>query len=127
MKGSIKRLLKKLEKDGLKCRNCTEHFRRYLKDFNRDLIVQNRTNLFMFFVDLHNNINKMNNKKTLTIDEVEEIYKDTNNIEIDLIDNYNLNIKRLLVEYRIDKFPVIYNTESRKMIKKRLGLFVLKK
>lgn len=127
IKSSIKKLLKKLESNGLKCRNCTEHFRRYLKDFNRDEIVRNRDNLFIFFVELHNKINKMNSKRQLSIEEINEIYKDTDKIEIDLIDNYKLNIKRLLLENKIEMFPDIYNTEGRKMMKRRLGLFVLEK
>ena len=78
-------------------------------------------------VVIHNKINKMNSKRILSKDEVLDIYRDTDKIEIDLIDNYNLNIKRLLLDNSIDTFPDKYNKDGRRLMKKRLGLFVLEK
>ena len=73
-KKSIKKLLSKMERDGLKCRNCTNHFRRYLANKNRDLIVSSKMNLVNFFIDLHNNVNRMNGKIEYNLERVEDLY-----------------------------------------------------
>lgn len=126
-KSNIKKLLKNMENDGLSCPNCRNHFKEYLSDKNRDIIVSNRDNLFNFFVDLHNNVNKRLGKGELSKRDVKEIYKDLENINKELINNYGIDIGLLLESERVNEFPNIYNKESRKIIRRRLGLFVLEK
>lgn len=126
-KMSIKKLLSKMEKDGLKCRNCTNHFRNYISNKNIEIIVANKNNLVNFFIDLHNNVNRMNGKIEYKKEEVYELYKDLEKISNEIEEEYGLNINNLLITNKINKFPDIYNTEGRILMKRKLGLFVLEK
>lgn len=56
------------------CIICKTHWKNNLKKFNLDVVVASRSNLFTFLVNAHNNVNKINNKKELTIQEAKEIY-----------------------------------------------------
>jgi len=56
------------------CLICKAHWRENLKKFNLDVVVASRLNLFTFLVNAHNNVNKINNKKELTIEEAKKIY-----------------------------------------------------
>lgn len=127
MKMSIKRLLKKLSGDGLTCNNCRRHFIKYLSDKNREKIGSNKEELINFFLGLHNNINKRNNKKEWSKKEVKEFYKDSERISNELILNLDINIISLLKTREIDKFPDIYNKIGRERLKRKWGLFILEK
>lgn len=56
------------------CLICKTHWITNMKKFNLDVVVSSRQNLFTFLVNAHNNVNKMNNKKELSINEAKEIY-----------------------------------------------------
>jgi hypothetical protein len=127
IKMSIKRLLKKLSGDGLTCNNCRRHFIKYLSDKNREKIGSNKEELINFFLGLHNNINKRNNKKEWSKKEVKEFYKDSERISNELILNLDINIISLLKTREIDKFPDIYNKIGRERLKRKWGLFILEK
>lgn len=126
-KKSIKKLLSKMERDGLKCRNCTNHFRRYLANKNRDLIVSSKMNLVNFFIDLHNNVNRMNGKIEYNLERVEDLYKEPEQINNEIESKYKVNLKDLLIKNKIEEFPNIYNTKGKLLMKKRFNLFVLEK
>lgn len=124
-KKEIKKLLGKMKGDGISCPQCRQHFINYLQKLNVDEIVKSKDSLFNFFVDLHNSVNKKLGKGVLNYEKVRELYKDLDKIENELINMYSLNIRELLVSNNLINFPVIHNTKSRNMIKKRLNLFVL--
>jgi hypothetical protein len=126
-KMSIKRLLKKIEENGLKCNNCKIHFRRYLSDKNREKIVSCKEKLIKFFVGLHNNVNKRNKKREWSREEVKDFYKETEIINSEILLKYNIDIKRLLENNEIDKLPYLYNSKGRERMKRRWGLFILEK
>ena len=126
-KMSIRKLLSKMGKDGLKCRNCTNHFRNYISNKNIEIIVTNKNNLVNFFIDLHNNVNRMNGKIEYKKEEVYELYKDLEKISNELEEKYELNINNLLITNKINEFPDIYNTEGSILMKRKFGLFVLEK
>jgi len=60
----------------LPCKECQIHASDYIsnnKD-NLELICSTRDNLFNFFVDFHNEVNKRKNKKTITYEDAKKIY-----------------------------------------------------
>ena len=60
----------------LPCKECQIHASDYIyknKD-NLDFICSSRDNLFKFFVDFHNEVNKRNNKKVISHEEAKKIY-----------------------------------------------------
>jgi hypothetical protein len=60
----------------LPCDKCIDHCTSYIESEykNMDNIVSSRKNLFNFFVDMHNYVNKRYNKKVLTYDEAWNLY-----------------------------------------------------
>ena len=124
-KKCVKKLLKNMENEGLTCPNCRMHFRNFLVKKDRSKIVNNKENLINFFIDLHNDVNSRLGKGILSKKDVKELYNDLDKIRIDLINGYGIDMLKLLEENRIKEFPNKYNNKSRKMIRKRLGLFVL--
>ena len=124
-KNSVKKLLKNMENEGLSCPNCRIHFRKFLEKKDRNKIVSSKENLIDFFIDLHNDVNNRLGKGILSKEDVKELYNDLDKIRKDLINGYGIDMKKLVSENKIKEFPNRYNNNSRKMIRRRLGLFVL--
>ena len=66
------------------CVKCKEHSTAFIENhFDKlDEIVANRNNLFNFFVDFHNHVNKKYNKKIFTYDEAWKLYTGKAQIKI---------------------------------------------
>jgi hypothetical protein len=61
----------------LPCDACKQHAIEYLSSiWNKNLnwIVENRNNLFIFWWQFHNHVNKMLNKPLVSFDKAKEIY-----------------------------------------------------
>jgi hypothetical protein len=61
----------------LSCDTCKNHASVFI-DINKDnigFICSSKTNLFNFFVDFHNTVNKRLNKETITYEEAMKLYK----------------------------------------------------
>ena len=58
----------------LPCENCKQHAQAYIQSRNIDNVVKTRTNLFNFYVDFHNEVNKRYGKKIVSYDEAEKIW-----------------------------------------------------
>lgn len=56
------------------CIICKAHWRDNFKKYNLDAVVSSRSNLFTFLVNAHNNVNKINNKKEISVKDAKEIY-----------------------------------------------------
>ena len=66
------------------CAKCKEHATAFIENhFDKlDEIVENRTNLFNFFVDFHNYVNKRYNKKIFTHEEAWKLYTEKGQVKI---------------------------------------------
>ena len=58
----------------IRCYTCQKHYSEYLKNNNVEYACQSRLFLIKWLINLHNNINVINNKKVLTYYEVFKIY-----------------------------------------------------
>ena len=60
----------------LPCEKCKVHAINYIETIKNELdyICNGRENLFKFFVDFHNSVNKRNNKKEISYEEAYKIY-----------------------------------------------------
>ena len=58
------------------CEICRDHAISHIQNNydNLDLVVSNRENLFNFFVDFHNNVNRRYNKPEMNYDEAYDLY-----------------------------------------------------
>jgi|SaaInlStandDraft_6_1057023.scaffolds.fasta_scaffold24363_1 hypothetical protein len=73
----------------------------------------NKDDLIKFFIDLHNNVNDRNNKKILSIDDVNAIYL---NFDSEYLKKYGLNINKLWENKIIYKLPEIINSYTRHIL-----------
>ena len=68
----------------LPCEFCSEHFKKNLEKYPlNEEVLQNNKNLIQWLINIHNEVNVLNNKRKYTYDEVynmyENIYKKNNN------------------------------------------------
>ena len=56
------------------CLSCKEHFYSFLRNSNLDHATNSRENLFAFFVDIHNYVNKRYNKPMMTLEDAKRMY-----------------------------------------------------
>jgi len=56
------------------CINCKEHFYDFLKTVDLNKVVSSKENLFAFFVDTHNYVNKRYGKKEMSLEAAKELY-----------------------------------------------------
>lgn len=69
----------------LPCKSCSIHATNYIKSnmSRMDVIVSGREQLFNFFVDFHNDVNRRNGKPVLSLSDAKKLY--TNGINIQKI------------------------------------------
>lgn len=65
-------LIKTLTK--IPCSICSKHYTNYINKCKLEKIYNTKLSLILFFIDLHNTINKRNNKLELSYNEVFKIY-----------------------------------------------------
>jgi hypothetical protein len=69
----------------LPCESCRSHFSQYINKYPLDEhILKSKDNLIIWILGAHNNINKLNNKKLITLDEFYSYYDNT----------YKMNVKK---------------------------------
>tara|TARA_B100000524_G_C23560865_1_gene338246 strand:+ start:266 stop:775 length:510 start_codon:yes stop_codon:yes gene_type:complete len=111
-KQSIIKLIDVMSTTGISCPMCRKHFNEWIKNNDvKKYLEKNR--LKLYFINLHNNVNKQRKKKILKIEEVDVIYK---NFEDDELKSYDLDIKMLFLENKIYEFPNIINSKTRQKL-----------
>ena len=107
------------KKDGLECPKCRTHLIRYLKTHP----IQNclsTEECITWFVNLHNDVNKRNNKKIFSEEETKELYKERND---NLTLSYTIDILKLLQEENLASFVDLINGDVRKQLYQELRIF----
>jgi hypothetical protein len=56
------------------CVICREHYISHLSKVDVQKVVNNRDNLFKFFVDIHNIVNKYSGKNAMSLQEAKNLY-----------------------------------------------------
>jgi hypothetical protein len=56
------------------CLSCQEHFFTFLKKSDMDRITASRENLFKFFIDAHNYVNRRFGKSEMSLSEAKKMY-----------------------------------------------------
>jgi hypothetical protein len=112
-KHQLKQLIEiMMEKDGLSCVICRNHFIQWVKKHDIDEIVKNKTNLFAFFWSCHNDVNKRKGKSIISYDSVYKLYT-KKNWKVLLPNNASrakdpskgVNILLLLKNNKLKEFP----------------------
>lgn len=81
----------------LPCDTCANHFQQSIQNSDFNKILQSRENLFEWFVDVHNSVNKQNKKKEWNYNEVYTNLKISNEQKIKYIKNYKLYLSLILI------------------------------
>ena len=118
-KNQIKKLIDNMIKDGILCTKCKKHFIDWCNNNDITTFYNNRTDLILYFRNLHNNINIRNKKKIFTSNEVDNIYINFND---KILIEYKLDIKKLFENNNIYQFLDIINTLTRQMLLKEFGV-----
>ena len=63
----------------LPCPTCAKHYQENLKKFNLDEALESKDKLTKWLIDMHNEVNKKNNKRIYSYDEVIKIYNEKYN------------------------------------------------
>jgi len=76
-------------KNVIPCPKCREHYKENLQKYPLDDVLESKEKLVKWLIDIHNEVNKSNNKKIYSYDEViqkyDKMYKGSNNINTILI------------------------------------------
>lgn len=65
-------------KDIIPCEKCREHYKANLKKNSLHQSLESKQSLFNWTVDVHNVVNKIHNKKTISYKEARKIYMNAN-------------------------------------------------
>ena len=118
-KEQIYKLIEKMRNNGILCTRCRNHFNLWCNDNDIKLHYNNKNNLIDYFINLHNDVNKRNNKKLFSRNEVDLIY---NNFDDKILINYKINIKQLFEENKVYELPNIINSFTRQMLLVEFGI-----
>ncbi len=89
---------------GLSCSSCIIHFKEYMKKQNMYDICKNRENLKKFMIDLHNHVNKQNNKEILSYETVDKMYVNIKDKCKRILREKNIDIIERLKKYEVYTF-----------------------
>jgi hypothetical protein len=80
-KQQIIHLIRVMATNGIPCEICKNHFRKYIYENPIDDFLINNIHLSKYFVQLHNHVNKTNNKPIFSFQNALDMYKKTNEFE----------------------------------------------
>ena len=113
-------LLQRMTKvDGLECPKCRSHLKQFIHKYPIEKCLSNR-DCILWFVNLHNDVNKRNNKKICSEEETKEMYKERND---SLTISYDLDILNLLKEEKLATFVDLMNGDVRDKMYRELRIF----
>jgi hypothetical protein len=75
----------------LPCENCKQHAQAFIQSRDLNNAVKSQKNLFKFYVDFHNEVNKRYNKRVISYKEAEKIWSGS---------DPNVQIKCNLIEFK---------------------------
>lgn len=118
-KSDISKLIYNMNNGGISCHDCALHFKTYSDKNKIELCYNNKEQLFKYFVDLHNDVNIKTNKQLISIENAKELYKNSNN---ELINEYNIDVKNYVLNYKLSTLPNIINTKIKNDIMKKYNI-----
>ena len=100
----------------LPCLNCRQNFNEHIKKIPlTDEILATNTTLIQWGIDMHNEVNKMLGKPSITISDVIDIYIKKNKYNKNPSDNGKINAL-ILVQCIIIIIMIVYIIRNRRMI-----------
>ena len=112
-KYQIEVLFKIMSTTGIKCPRCRKHFTSWISKYDIRNYYNSKNDLIRYFINLHNNVNKSNNKKKLSLNEVNDIYL---NFDNNYLKKYHLDINLLIKKKQIFKFVDTINSITRQKL-----------
>ena len=107
-KRQLLELTNKMIDNGISCNICKKHFEIWNNLYPIEENYNSRDDIMKWYQDLHNDINMKNNKKSLQMEQILDIYKNFDYIE--LVKIYKIDIISLFVNRELKNFPdILYN------------------
>jgi hypothetical protein len=118
-KDDARQLFLNIRNNGLPCTICAAHFGAYTGQHPFEDAIQSQTALFKYLFDLHNDVNKRNNKQPFTLDKAYTIYK---NLKPALNIKFDTDIVKLVDTHTMHTLPRLMNGQFRNVLKREFGL-----
>jgi hypothetical protein len=112
-KQQIINLVNKMRKNGITCSYCRNHFNKWCTDNDINKFLDKRDDLISFFINVHNDVNKRNEKKILSREEVDQIYL---KFKYSKLLKYGLDVMTLFNKRTLDKLPDIINSYTKHIL-----------
>ena len=114
-KFQITEMVKIMSINGISCPYCRKHFNIWASKHNINNYYNSKSDLKMYFIDLHNDVNKRNKKKILSYEKVDIIYE---NFDTSELKYYYLDIDELYNKGTVFEFLKIINSFTRQKLLK---------
>ena len=84
-------------KNIIPCEKCAIHYEENLKKYPLDPALESKELLVKWLIDIHNEVNKKNNKKIYSYEEVNKIYKDMYSMNDSNVNDNKINWNTILI------------------------------
>tara|TARA_B100000700_G_C14935924_1_gene804277 strand:- start:375 stop:788 length:414 start_codon:yes stop_codon:yes gene_type:complete len=78
----------------LPCPKCREHYQKNIQEF--PIQLNSRDELIQWLINIHNNVNKLNNKDILSYEDVKKVYLNSYNYSIEKDESVESNMTFIL-------------------------------
>ena len=78
----------------LPCPKCREHYQKNIQDL--PIQLNSRDELIQWLINIHNNVNKLNNKDILSYEDVKKVYLNSYNYSIEKDESVESNMTFIL-------------------------------
>lgn len=100
---------------GLQCPRCRGHFDKYVKENDPAEAIKDQEGLFKYFWEVHNDVNKNNKKKQMSLEDAVTLYsiKDWGTF----LKKYGGDILEFFKKGELNKFPLEFNSKGRQIMR----------
>ena len=84
-------------KNIIPCEKCAIHYEENLKKYPLEPALESKELLVKWLIDIHNGVNKKNNKKIYSYEEVNKVYKDMYSMNDSNINDNKINWNTILI------------------------------
>lgn len=112
-----------MKTSGIPCPICTRHFNDFIRGKNIKVIASSRESLVSFYFELHNDVNKRNNKTLYTTQALDKKYSAFGSHYNDIVTKYKTDIIQLFNKRRLQEFPSFITQRVKPILWKSYNVF----
>lgn len=119
-KNDAEKLFNNINNNGLPCTKCATHYAEYIKQKPFTKALDSSDELFKYFFDLHNDVNRRNNKREFSLNEA---YKKYEKMKPILENRFKISIDEIINTHKMHTLPQLMNGSFRVILKREFKLF----